>query len=330
MTTHRSPLRLCLLAFAAALLALPAAAARRNDDPLSLVPADAAAVGVVHWNELRASPLGARLLAETDRMTADGDAARFMAEAKLDPKEDVDGIVIAGSPSAPGEGSGTGLVLFSGRFDSGRLSAALAARGGQRRTTPGGEYFLLPEGKGGSDHHGKRGAVAFASGHLVIAGDEASVAAALARREAGGADFASRAALGRQFSRIQPGAAAWALVDVKRWPVGRVQAKAPGEAGDMLAAMKSVSVVALQATLNGDALDLSAAGLTDNEETRQLLEDSIRGVLAMWRLAVQEKSLEAVAMLRRFKVANDGQAVTIKGTLTGEFLRSISEKRAGR
>lgn len=329
MTTHRSLLRLCLLAFAAALFALPAAAARRNDDPLSLVPADAAAVGVVHWNELRASPLGARLLSETDRMTADGDAARFMAEAKLDPKEDVDGIVIAGSPSVPGEGGGTGLVLFSGRFDSGRLSAALAARGGQRRTAPGGDYFLLPEGKG-SDRHGNSGAVAFASGRLVIAGDEASVVAALARREAGGADFASRAALGRQFSRIQPGAAAWALVDVKRWPVGRVQAKASGEAGDMLAAMKSVSVVALQAAVNGDALDLSASGVTENDETRQLLEDSIRGVLAMWRLAVQEKSPEAVAMLRRFKIGNDGQAVTIKGTLTGEYLRSISEKRAGR
>ena len=54
----------------------------------------------------------------------------------------------------------------------------------------------------------------------------------------------------------------------------------------------------------------------------------IRGVVAMWRLSVQDKSPEAVAMLRRFKIGNDGQAVTVKGTLTGDFLRSLSDKRA--
>jgi hypothetical protein len=33
-------------------------------------------------------------------------------------------------------------------------------------------------------------------------------------------------------------------------------------------------------------------------------------------------------MLRRFKIGNDGQAVTVKGTLTGNFLRPLSDKRA--
>jgi hypothetical protein len=251
-----------------------------------------------------------------------------MAEARLNPKEDVDVIVIAGSPAPTGEGPSSGLVLFEGRFDTARLSNALASRGGQRRSALGGDYFLLPEGNRSHSDSGKPGAVAFASSRLVIAGDEASVVAALARRQAGGADFASRAALGREFSRISPDASAWALVDVKRYPVGKAKVRATGEAGDVLAAMKSVSVVALQAAVKGDALDVAASGVTDNDETRQLLEDSIRGVLAMWRLAVQEKSPEAVAMLRRFKVGNDGQAVTIKGTLTGDFLRSLADKRA--
>jgi hypothetical protein len=329
MTKHRLPLRLTLLALAAALIALPASAARLNDDPLSLVPADAAAVGVVHWNELRASPFGARLLSETDHVTVDGDAARFMAEARLNPKEDVDVIVVAGSPAASGEASASGLVLFQGRFDSDRLSAALAARGGLRKSAAGGDYFLLPEK--GSDTHGRPGAVAFASAHLVIAGDEASVAAALARRGAGGADFVSHSALGREFSRISPGASAWALVDVKRFPIAqRANVSASGQAGELIGAMKAVTIVALQAAVKADALDVSAAGVTNDDETRQLLEDSIRGVLAMWRLAVQEKSPEAVAMLRRFKVATDGQAVTIKGTLTGDYLRSLADKRAGK
>jgi hypothetical protein len=328
MTTHRLSLRPVLLILAAALCAWPASAARKTDDALSLVPGDAAAVAVVRWNEVRASALGARLLSETDHVAADGDAARFMAEARLNPKEDVDVIVIAGSPAASGSGSSTGLVLFEGRFDTDRLSSALLARGGERKSAEGSDYFLLPQGSN-SGHRDKPGAVAFASAHLVIAGDEASVIDCLARRNAGGADFASRAALGRNFSRIAPDASAWALVDVKRFPMAqRAHAEGSGRAGELIGALKSVSAVALQVAVRGEAIDISAAGVTDNDETRQLMEDSIRGVVAMWRLAVQEKSPEAVAMLRRFKIGNDGQAVTIKGTLTADYLRSLADKRA--
>lgn len=328
MNTNRLSLRPVLVLLAAALCALPAFAARKNDDALSLVPADAAAVAVVRWNEVRASALGARLLSETDHVTADGDAARFMAETRLNPKEDVDVIVIAGSPAAAGGGRGAGLVLFEGRFDTDRLSSALVARGGQRKSSPGGDYYLLPQGSD-SGHHGSPGAVAFASGHLTIAGDEGSVIEALARRSTGGADFASRAALGRNFSRVAADASAWALIDVKRFPMAqRARAEGSGQAGELIGALKSVSVVALQASVKGDAVEISAAGVTDSDETRQLMEDSIRGVVAMWRLAVQEKSPEAVAMLRRFKIGNDGQAVTVKGTLTGDFLRSLSDKHA--
>ena len=327
MNTHRLSLRSVPALLAAALVAVPALAARQTDDALSLVPGDAAAVAVVRWNEVRASVLGAKLLSETDHVTADGDAARFMAEARLNPKEDVDVIVIAGSPAAQG-GRGTGLVLFEGRFDTDRLSTALVARGGERKSAGSEDYFLLPR-DGNSVRHGSPGAVAFASSRLVIAGDEGSVIEALARRNDGGADFASRAALGRNFSRIAPDASAWALIDVKRFPVSqRARAEGSGQAGELLGALKSVSAVALQAAVRGESIDISAAGMTDNTETRQLMEDSIRGVVAMWRLAVQDKSPEAVAMLRRFKIGNDGQAVTVKGTLTGDFLRSLADKRA--
>ena len=72
------------LAVAAVLCAAPALAGRPSDDLLTLVPPDAAAVGVLNWNELRSSALGAKLLSETDKITVDGDAARFMAEARLD------------------------------------------------------------------------------------------------------------------------------------------------------------------------------------------------------------------------------------------------------
>lgn len=318
---------LSALLLAAALGAAPALASRPSDDLLTLVPQDAAAVAVLNWSELRSSALGAKLLFECDKMTVDGDAARFMAEARLDPREDVDAIVAAGSPGNGDQTEGAVLVLFAGRFDQGRLTDAMVNRGGTKRSTPAGDYYLVPDNNG--SHHGKPGAISFTTSHLVIAGDEASVAAALARRKAGTVSFEARAALGRSYSRISTDSSAWALIDFQKFPASRREhVTASGQAGQLIAAMKQVSVVALQATVRNDNLDLAAAGVVDNAETRQLLEDSLRGVIAMWRLAVQDKSPEAVSMLRRFKISSDDKAVTIQGTLTGEYLRSIADKRA--
>ncbi len=323
-----------LLALAAAVAAAqPASGARRTDEALSLIPPDAASVAVVRFNELRASPLAAKLFADADRITADGDAARFMEEAKLNPRWDVDTVVIAGIPPA-GTGETSGLALFEGRFDPDRLSAAVASRGGVRRPGPSGDYYLLPEKESESGRRGKPGAVAFVSRHLVIAGSESAVVQALAARGEGGTAFSTGSGLGRHLNRIDRGASVWALVDMRHYPLApkgsghvRIEGEVNGEpAMALLSAMKSVTLFAFEATTRGDALELSASGLSSDEETRQLLEDSLRGVLAMWRLAVQEKSPELVSVLRKFKIHNDGEGVSIRGTLPGGFPRSLAEK----
>ena len=94
----------------AAVLSFPVAAA--TDEALALVPTDAAAVGVVHVADLRTSPLAARVFSDTDHLTVDGDAAHFLAEARLNPKEDVDTVVAAGSPKGAG-GSSAGASSSS-------------------------------------------------------------------------------------------------------------------------------------------------------------------------------------------------------------------------
>ena len=49
--------------------------------------------------------------------------------------------------------------------------------------------------------------------------------------------------------------------------------------------------------------------------------------MAMWRLAVQDKSPELVSMLRKFTVSSDNESpFSIHGTLSGAFLRSVAEK----
>lgn len=315
------------------LLAAAAPAAARTEDALSLVPADAASVAVVRFNELRSSPLAARIFADADRLTVDGDAARFLAQARLSPKEDVDTAVIAAMPRS-GTGETSVLALFEGRFDPDRLSAAAEARGALHKTTPAGDYYLLAEKRASGEAECERpGAVAFVSRHLVIAGTESAVTDALVSGAAGGTSFAVGAGLGRELHRIDRESSVWALIDLTRQPFGKKGSghvhvepdTDQGPALTLLGAMKSISLFAFEATARGDALELSASGLSSDEETRQLLEDSIRGVLAMWRLAAQEKLPELVPILRSFKVQRDGEGVTVAGTLPGSILRTLTE-----
>jgi len=123
-------------------------------------------------------------------------------------------------------------------------------------------------------------------------------------------------------------------VDVSRHPFGRkgranihIEREGPSEpVVTLLGAMTSVSLFSLQANARGDALELSIGGVCADAETRQLIEDSLKGLLAMWRLAAQEKSPELVAALRRFAVTSGSDGVSVKGTLPGSFLRAMADK----
>jgi hypothetical protein len=323
-------MKLGLLAPAALLLlsTSPAPAAAATSDALALVPTDSVAVGVIQLADLRANPLSARLFSDLDRSTVDGDAARFLDETRLNPKEDVDRVVVAGSPKASGSG-GTGLVMFEGRFDPERLAAALVLRGAVRRTTPDGDYFVLPAHEGGGDR-GEPGVVAVPTTHLVVAGPEASVRKALADRKAGGTGFTSGAGLGKQTDRIGRSAAVWALVDAARLPE-RASRKAPSDAAaGLMASMQSVTLLVFQATPKGDGMTFSATGISQVQETRDNLEDALRGVLAVWRLASQDKNPELVPILRTFKVEKDREGVTVSGTLPAAVLKAMAEKKKGR
>ncbi|MGE5346270.1 MAG: hypothetical protein ACM3JH_09970, partial [Acidithiobacillales bacterium] len=55
--------------------------------------------------------------------------------------------------------------------------------------------------------------------------------------------------------------------------------------------------------------------------------DAVRGVLAIWRMAAQEKHPDLVPVLRAFKVTEGKDSVTLAGTLPGASLRALTEKR---
>ena len=311
----------------AALMAVVALAspARAQDDALSLVPANAVTVGMVQLAEMRYSPLSSVLFEHIDRMSADGEATRFLLEAGLQPLKDVDRLVVATSPRTNFGSEPDVLVVAEGRFQPGRLAAALVSRGAVDK----GAYLVFDESDARSEDEG--GAIAFVSGSLAIAGNERSVVNALKARANGGTGFVSRGALATDLARVDRRATAWALIDVPRAArlanVGTIQTGTGQSGAALQAAMKSVSSVAIWARDTGGELKLGARGLSNDGETLELLEDAIRGALAALRLAASEKAPEMVSALRGFDVERKSDSITVEGSIPAATLRELMAKR---
>lgn len=313
------------------LLAMAAVPAFAKDDALSLVPANAVTVGVVKLSDMRTSPLSGVLFQQTDKLSADGDAAKFMAEAGLAPTKDVDTLVVATAPRTSLGTEADVLVIAEGRFNPERLTNALVARGAVKKDG----YLLAPkkmhddddDGDGDSDGPG---AIAFPSSKLTIIGTERAVIAALAARSNGGTGFPGTSAIGAQIGRIDTNATAWALVDVTRAQRLVGAPRVPGKEGSneaLTAALKTLSTVAVWATDSGDSLKLGAIGLSSDGETLALLEDTVRGALSALRLAVREKQPELVSVLRRFDVTRTDDSIKITGTIPAGTLHDIVAKK---
>lgn len=307
---------------ALAALNVPMAA---KDDALSLVPANAVSVGMVHLSAMRTSPLSSILFQHVDRISTDGEAEQFLVDAGLRPLQDVDAIFVATSPRTNLGSEADVLVIAEGRFQPDRLTAALLARGAVKK----GAYITFPESEREAD--AEAGAVAFLSPSLAIAGNERSVVNALAARASGGTGFVSRGALAMDLGRIDRGATAWALIDVPRaarLTKGGTIRTGSGQSGAALqAAVKSVASVAMWAKDNGDTLQLSATGLSNDSETLVLLDDAIRGALAAMRILVKDRAPEMVSVLRRFDIERNSDSITVEGSIPAAALRDLLAKR---
>jgi len=319
---NRSPLFRTAVVLAAVLaLALPMFA---KDDALSLVPANAVTVGMVKLREMRSSPLSSMLFEQTDKMSTDGEAQKFLSDAGLAPTKDVDVLVVATSPRSNLGSDADVLVIAEGRFNVDRLSSALQSRGAVKK----GAYYVITD-KESDDRH--TGAVAFPSSSLAIAGTERAVAAALEARSNGGTTFRSANGLGMDLARVDHDATAWALVDVTRaarLTKGGTITTGKGQAGDALsAALRTVSTLAVWAKDTGSTLELGAFGLSNDKETLELLEDTVRGALSAMRLAVKDKSPEMVSVLRRFDVTRKDDSITIEGSIPASSLRELMAKK---
>ena len=303
-----------LLAAAIGALALPAFAAPPvPGDALALIPSDALAVGQIRFDKLKSSGASAGLFHETDAISSDGKASQFLHDAGLDPKRDVDTATLSLS-SSDGKQAGP-LVVFEGRFDPAALAAATVSRGGARVDAAPLPYYRLPAHAGETAH--ETGAVAFVSGNLVIAGTETALLHALDAYAAGSSGLPAHSFLSDALSRVDRQSSAWAVLDTTRLqqlhPSGHPGGDGP--AAQITGVLRSLSLVAFQANVSDRFVSVSATGLASDEETRQNLEDMLRGLLAAWRMSAQEKEPDLVSAIRKIRVTRNDDGVTISGDI---------------
>jgi hypothetical protein len=322
-TTRRSILATTTLALAVVAFAGTAMAGPRIS-ALKIVPGDSVAVGMVKLSELRTSPLSGRIFNEADKMTCDGDGAKFLAEAGLDPAKDIDTITFALRPTKDAS-EPDALVVTEGRFDATRVTAALVARGAREIASPTGTYYLFEEKAEGESKGGKV-AISFVDRGYAVMGTEDAVKGALNAVSRGGSGFTT-STLGSQLARIDKSASAWMIADVER--MSRLAGDGPDgspKSANVFAAVKKMTYVTLWTSDTGDSIRFGGTALTDDEETRGLVEDTIRGALSAARLAAQEKDPELVELLRKITVKRDGEGVSVEATIPAALLERFHQK----
>ncbi len=317
MTTRKILLTIAATAIAA--LLAPRTFAVTGEQLLSLVPPDAVSVGMVRVDDMRRSPTASDLFT---RMSAgfNDEAEGLLREAGLRPDRDVDVIMIAVSPSATPEHPRV-LVAASGRFDPIRLGNLLEREGATRTKAAGTNYFLLPEA---DVKPGEHPAICFYDQSLVLAGTEAGVLGALEAIRTGSRAF-ERSALGRELFRIDMRSSGWMLFDVQRAQT-LVNLERPGATpfGDhAYAALKNVSTISLWVAETSDGLEFSSSAVAADAETRELVSDVLKGLLAGLRMAAQEEQPEMVKIIRRFEVNSSADAVTLTGSVPATFLHDF-------
>ena len=306
---------LIALAAPAALAAPPTAA-----ELLRRVPETASAVAAIDSAALRTHPAVHGWLVRQHALTGtDGDVRRFLDDAGLDPLRDVDVMVVAAVPEGDRT---TGVALFAGRYDTAALAAALAKRGAQAFSLAGTPAYRLA-----SEHEGGRPVVvALPSAALVVVGDEATAALALAPPHALAPLAADEIAAGR----LDIHAPFWMVATVPAQVRSHAHAAAERVHGEGAEALRgfafasgTVRRVVAQATLD-DTLRFSGAAVADTPENAELLRDTAKGALAAARLHFQDSSPELVDVLRSVQLRLDGPVVTAKGAIPVALLEKLA------
>jgi hypothetical protein len=251
-----------MYSFCALLLAGTASAA--DPESLGLIPSDTGVVVGINVEQIKASKFGQMMSSQVE---AQAKAAEEMAKPGLELWKGIREVFIA----APASGQkGRVLILFNGTFDSAPLRA-LAKLGGMTEASVQGVTVFTKEQQ-------EPFSAALADSSLILAGDPASVKAALARR--GGQPGGLDPAVAAKMRAVRASHHIWLLTTV---PLADLARNAPQEAfggalqGD---AVKSILQVSGGLTF-GPKLLIAFEVVTRTEQDATSMADGLRALIGM-------------------------------------------------
>jgi hypothetical protein len=165
-------------------LSLPVFAAGVDPTLLALVPPDAKALAGIQVSQAQSTPIGQALVAQ---IQLDANANNAMAAAGFDPRRDLREI-LASFGAAAADGNTQAVLIGRGSFHPDKIAAAAVAVGATLSTYRGVQLIeSKPSGQGrglGPAGANSSGMIAFLDASTMLAGDPASVKAAIDRHSA--------------------------------------------------------------------------------------------------------------------------------------------------
>lgn len=312
--------RRCLLPAVVLVASATLAGAASVTDLVARVPAGSEMVLAMNASSLRGHPLVQTWLSRHEREWTglETESTEFLRDSGLDPLKDIDAFVLA---VVARDQDPRWLVLVSGRFDPASLEAALIKRGAEPATLADQSVLRL------HDHPHRGQALVKLGPEVLIAGDETTLAAALATSPTGSALVRQEVAAGH----LDLGADFWVVLDVPeavRRHVAEAAAEHPtsdSQLRNVVVTSASVRRVTGEAFLS-DSLHLRGRAMADGVENAGLLRDALKGAVAAMRLGTQSEHPELVDVLRGVDIRTDGNDVTADASIPLAVIERITSE----
>ena len=258
---------------------------------VSLAMPDTQVMAGVNVEQVRLSPLGQVLLAQTGDLFAGG-LEKLIETTGFDPRRDLREILVSsnGQPA-----NGATIAMARGAFDVPKILETARADGNTTDTYKGVPMIL----------RAARGSMAFPDSTVAIIGEAADVRAAIDRLSA---PTAINSALAVQVNQLSTTEDAWF---VSMAPLSQLQPKAPGASGaDPFAILSKVQQVSGGVKFGANAV-VSLQAVSPTDQDAAVLAAVLKTFASAGDVYVKDTYAPAASLLKSLIVTADGPVTTV-------------------
>jgi hypothetical protein len=285
------------------LTAVLSVASASGADPrlMNLVMPDARVVAGVNVTNARITPFGQYLLSQITS-TMDQQMSAFVAATGFDPRQDVSELVAASSGNLT---TPSGVVVALGNFKVDQLTAAMA-KSPQFQLQNYGGATLVTGGAAGNSY-----SVAFLGDNIAVAGDAASVKAAVDRSASVNSINPALATRAQALSTTED---AWAVTLDSIATLIPGLTGGPGGAGALPIGQMLSGIQASSGGVKfGANVDIVGQAIAVDESTAKSLSDVLKALVSIAAMGgAQDPQMAALAkLLQGLKVSADGTTINL-------------------